>query len=120
MVRRFPVAADVIRVDAHDDLRVGSTNVLLDTVVREFQSGATCEEIALRFSTLSLADTYAAVAFYLHNREFVTEYMSEREREGAEVQRRIEARQTPMSEVRERIFARHAAQFAEGSNASRS
>jgi uncharacterized protein (DUF433 family) len=119
MVRRFPIALDVIRVDAHDDLRVGSTNVLLDTVVREFQNGATCEEIVLRFSTLSLADAYGAIAFYLQNREYVDAYMAEREREGAETQRRIEALQRPISEVRERIFARHAAQMAEGSHAAR-
>lgn len=117
MVQKLPTA-DVVREDAHGDLRIGKTNVLLDMVVYAFQNGATCEEIVLRFSSLSLADAYGAVAFYLRNRDFVDDYMTKREQEGDEVQRRIEALQTPMSEVRARIFARQAAKLAEGSDAS--
>jgi uncharacterized protein (DUF433 family) len=119
MVQKLP-SAEVIREDVHGDLRVGKTNVILDMVVYAFRNGATCEEIVLRFSTLSLADAYGAVAFYLKNRDFVDEYLTKREQEGDEVQRRIEALQTPMSEVRARIFARQAAQLAEGSNAANS
>lgn len=61
-------------------LRVGASNVLLETVLWAFQQGATPEQIADRYPTLHLADIYDVVGYYLRNRESVDPYLAEQER----------------------------------------
>ena len=39
-------------------IRVGNSRVLLETVIRAFQDGASPESIIHRYSTLSLSDVY--------------------------------------------------------------
>ncbi len=49
--------------DASGGLRVGSSRVLLELVVRALQDGATPETIVQRYSTLALPDVYAVLVF---------------------------------------------------------
>jgi uncharacterized protein (DUF433 family) len=109
MVRPLPPATLAVRADEQGALRVGNTRVLLDLVVHAFENGASCESIVDNYSTLSLADAYGAVTFYLQNRDYVLAYLAEREREADEIRREIEANQ-PMTDVRRRLEARRAAQ----------
>ena len=67
-----------IRLDKNDVARVGGTRVTLDTVVRAFMRGATAEEIAQQYSSLSLLDVYATISYYLQNREEVEKYLEKR------------------------------------------
>jgi uncharacterized protein (DUF433 family) len=97
-----PLSADDFGV-----IRVSGTRVPLDTVVHVFLAGASAEEIADRFSTLSLADVYSAIGYYLRHREEVDRYLAERERDAEEVRALVEARQGP-SLTRERLLARRA------------
>ncbi|HEV8486180.1 MAG TPA: DUF433 domain-containing protein [Blastocatellia bacterium] len=60
-----------LRKDADGVIRVGGTRVSLDSVVVAFHDGSTPEEIVQQYPTLGLADTYAAVAYYLNHREEV-------------------------------------------------
>jgi uncharacterized protein (DUF433 family) len=53
--------APPLNEDASGALRVGSSRVLLEIVVRAFQDGATPETIVQRYSTLELADVYAVL-----------------------------------------------------------
>lgn len=46
-----------LREDETGSVRVGNSRVLLETVVRAFQDGASPESILNRYSTLSLSDT---------------------------------------------------------------
>jgi len=57
-----------LRIDEPGVLRVGKTRVPLDTVVCEFNHGASAEEIVMSYPTLELGDVYAVVNYYLHNR----------------------------------------------------
>jgi uncharacterized protein (DUF433 family) len=50
--------------------------VLLELVVRGFQDGLTPEAIVARYPALTLAETYAAIAYYLQHREDVQRYLS--------------------------------------------
>lgn len=120
MVRTLPLATLAVRQDEHGDLRVGSTRVLLDMVVYAFEAGASCENIVERFSSLSLAEAYGAVAFYLQNRQFVKDYLEQREKEGDEIRRKIEAQQPPLTEIRKRLEARWAAMQEVAKHAPRS
>ena len=78
--------------DATGALRVGDTRVLLEIVVR-VQDGATPEMIVQRYSTLTLADAYAVLAYYLRHPKEFEEYLARREQKAEEVQQRIESQQ---------------------------
>ena len=47
--------------DPHGAIRVRGTRVTLDTIVTAFHAGATAEEIAQKFPTVSLADVYQII-----------------------------------------------------------
>lgn len=96
------------REDSSGGLRVGRSRVLLELVIHAFQDGATPESICQRYSTLSLADVYATVAYYLRHREEINEYLTERERKTNEMDARMVERQGDLSEVRARIESRRA------------
>jgi uncharacterized protein (DUF433 family) len=86
-------------------IRVANTRVTLDIVVAAFQEGATPEEIAQNYSVLKLADVYAVIAYFLHNRNDIETYLQERKARAAELRREIEAR-WPHHDLRERLLAR--------------
>lgn len=97
--------APPLREDALGTLRVGDSHVLLELVIRAFQDGATPETIVQRYSTLSLPDVYAVIAYYLRHRAEVEEYLSRREQKAEEVRRRLESQQGDLSEIRARLLA---------------
>jgi uncharacterized protein (DUF433 family) len=104
----FLVEADAppFREDATGALRIGGTRVLLELVVRAFGDGATPEGIVQRYDTLSLADVYAVIAYYLRHRSAVEAYLEQRERRVQEVRQRLEAKQGDLSDIRARLQAR--------------
>jgi len=79
---------------------------LLELVIRAFQDGATPETIVQRYSTLTLADVYAVIAYYLRHRSEVEDYLAWREQKAEEVGQLIESRQGDLSEIRARLIAR--------------
>lgn len=95
-----------IREDAAGALRVGRSRVLLELVIHAFQDGATPEEVCQRYPSLSLADTYGAIAYFLAHREEIDEYLSQRERKTVEMDARMKAREGDLSAVRARLEAR--------------
>lgn len=66
---------DDVRSDEHGVLRVGETRVMLDSVVVAYQQGHSAETIQQQYSALSLADVYAAIAYYLRHRSEVDGYL---------------------------------------------
>src|SRR5437660_12528446 len=95
-----------LREDAAGALRVGASRVLLELVIRAFQDGATPETIVQRYSTLTLSDVYAVVAYYLRHRIQLEEYLARCEEQAQEVRCRIEDRQGDLSDIRARLLAR--------------
>ncbi len=94
-----------LRADAAGVLRVGKTRVPLDTVVYTFNQGASPEEIVMSHPTLALTDVYAVVNYYVHNRDEVDRYISEREAE-AERMREENEKRFPQEGIRARLLAR--------------
>jgi uncharacterized protein (DUF433 family) len=94
-----------LRTDEHGVLRVGKTRVPLDTVVYAFNQGAAAEEIVMSYPTLELADVYAVVNYYLHNRSEVDTYLNQREGEAARIKEENE-RRFPQNGIRARLLAR--------------
>ncbi len=94
-----------LKADADGVVRVGGTRVTLDTIVAAFREGATAEEIAQQYPSVSLADVYATIGYYLRQTEGVEAYLKQRRAQAHDVRRENERRFDPQG-VRERLLAR--------------
>ncbi|NEQ96626.1 MAG: DUF433 domain-containing protein [Cyanothece sp. SIO2G6] len=74
-------------------IRVGNSRVLLEIVIRAFQDGASPEAIASRYDTLSLADIYNTVGYYLRHRNAVEAYLTQRAQIADAVQQQLSQHQ---------------------------
>jgi uncharacterized protein (DUF433 family) len=108
-----------LRVDKYGAIRVGSSNVLLDLVIEEFEAGNSPEAIVHGYDTLNLADVYATIAYYLRHREDVKAYLAQREKEAEELKRKIEASQPQRPNFKEELLARRARMEAANDAAAR-
>jgi uncharacterized protein (DUF433 family) len=79
-----------LRLDDQGAVRVGETRVLFDLVIRSYLRGDTPEDIVREYPTLSLADTYGAIAYYLQHRDQVEEYLQRREEQATEVRNKLQ------------------------------
>jgi uncharacterized protein (DUF433 family) len=86
-------------------IRVASTRVTLDAIVAAFQEGATAEEIAQQYSSVSLADVYQVIGYYLRHSSELQSYLTGRRGQANETRRINEERWSPDG-VRERLLAR--------------
>lgn len=84
---------------------VGNTRVTLDTVVFNFNQGATAEEIVSRYPSLKLSDVYSTIAFYLDHQQEVEEYLHQRQQKAQEVRKQNELRFDSRG-LRDRLLAR--------------
>ena len=94
-----------ILVDDLGAARVGGTRVTLDTVVAAFLDGDSAEAIVEEYPSLTLADVYAVIAYYLNNRSQVDSYLHQRQHNALETRRVAEARFDPAG-IRQRLLAR--------------
>jgi uncharacterized protein (DUF433 family) len=94
-----------IREEADGALRVGGTRVLLELVIDAFEDGATPESIIQRYPTLTLADTYSVISYYLRHRDEVAGYLGRRREKAGEVARKIEAAGRDLSDIRRRLLS---------------
>ncbi len=60
---------------ANDAIRIARTRVGIETVVRDYQGGASPEEIALRYPTLTLEQIHATITYYLAYPDRVDAYL---------------------------------------------
>lgn len=86
-------------------IRVGNSRVLLEIIIRSFQDGASPESIVHRYSTLSLADVYSAIAYYLRNQDMVETYLNHREQLANSVQKRLANIQPDLTFIRSRLLS---------------
>ena len=94
-----------LAIDKNGVVKVGGTRVTLDTVVKAFIRGATAEEIAQQYPTLTLSDIYATISYYLRNRKEVDKYLGKRKKQAQAIKRENEKRLDPHG-IRERLLAR--------------
>jgi uncharacterized protein (DUF433 family) len=69
------------------DLRIDGTRITVKQIAVWFKQGYTAEEIAVDHERLTLAQVYAALAYYHANREEVEAELAEEEREAMELER---------------------------------
>jgi uncharacterized protein (DUF433 family) len=106
MVETPAVEAVPLTQGEDEVLRVSGTRVQLETVILEFQQGATPEEIAQDYPTLTLDGVYLVIAHYLRHREDVDAYIAKRGVAADALRKGIEARWPPEG-IRARLLARH-------------
>jgi uncharacterized protein (DUF433 family) len=97
--------APPLREDETGAIRVGKTRVLLETVIRAFQDGASPESIVHRYSTLSLSDVYNTIGYYLRHKDTVETYLNQREQLAQSVQQRLSSIQPDLSLIRQRLLS---------------
>lgn len=93
-----------IETDADGVIRVGGTRVTLDTLVAAFDAGATAEEIAQQYDSVTLADVYSVIGYYLRHQSEVRAYLADRLTKAAQSREEDEQRFDPKG-VRERLLA---------------
>ena len=104
----FPLAQTPPLVEDQDGtLRLLDSRVPLDTIVYEFNQGATAEQIQDSFPSLSLRSIYGAIAFYLEHQDAVDAYLRQREQEAVDLRSRLE-RRPEIAAWRERLRHRRA------------
>ena len=59
-----------------DDIRIKGTRVGIETVVDDYLDGASPEEIAARYRTLTLEQIYATLTYYWHNQARIDAYLA--------------------------------------------
>ncbi len=93
----------------HEDetgaVRVGNSRVLLETVIRSFQDGASPESIVHRYATLSLSDVYNTIGYYLRHQDAVEAYLNHREQLAESIQQRLSSIQPDLSFIRARLLS---------------
>ena len=87
-------------------LMVSGTRVSLDVLIALFKQGKSPEAIHESFDTVSLADVYAVLTYYLRHRAEVEAYLAAQEKEGTQIQARIEAVHPPEEGLRAKLLAR--------------
>jgi uncharacterized protein (DUF433 family) len=91
---------------APNDIRVRGTRIGIETVLVDYlENGLYAEEIAARYPTLTLEQTYATLAYYWRNREQVDAYLQRVENE-IESQRREQEQHPSAALKRLRELAR--------------
>lgn len=87
----FATEAVPLETDVHGVVRVSNTRVTLDTVAAAFNEGATAEEIVQQYPSLSLADVYQVISYYLRRTAEVEAYLRQRRAEAEAVRRQNES-----------------------------
>jgi uncharacterized protein (DUF433 family) len=84
---KIPLSADENGV-----LHIGRTRVTLDSIVGMFEAGASAEQIADEYDSLTLDEVYGVIFFYLRHQDQVKDHLAREERESEEASKRFEAR----------------------------
>jgi hypothetical protein len=95
-----------LREESSGVIRVGTSRVLLELVIRAFKAGATPEAIVQSYDTLNLADVYAVLSRYLADPAPFEDYLRQCDEAAAQTRRKIEESQGPQGDLRAILLAR--------------
>ncbi|MDX1991787.1 MAG: DUF433 domain-containing protein [bacterium] len=91
----LPTVTIPLRTDEHGAIRIGNTRVLLELVIHAYYLGETPESIVDSYPSLTTADVYAVIGYYLANREEIDTYVRQRDEQAEQIMREMEANLTP-------------------------
>jgi uncharacterized protein (DUF433 family) len=102
----IPILAEAPPIrDTDGVLRVGQTSVTLETVLWSFQQGSTPEDIVDQFPTLTLANVYDVIAYYLRHRDEIDRYLVTQEQHYQEATGKL-LREIPETRLQARLRTR--------------
>ena len=84
-----------LRTDDHGVIRIGETRVLLELVIHAYYMGETPEGIVDSYPSLTTADVYAVIGYYLAHREEIDTYVRQRDEQAEQILRDMETNLTP-------------------------
>ena len=96
-----------LRMDEGGAVRVGTSRVSLDVVVEQYENGMSVDELVRAYDTLTPAEVYGVIAYYLRHRDEVRAYLHRREAEATATRTALEADRPRIS--RDELLARRAA-----------
>jgi uncharacterized protein (DUF433 family) len=94
-----------LSTDAGGVIRIAGTRITLDTLVDNFMTGASPEEVAQDFPVLRLDDIYAVFTYYLRHRAEMDAYLQGRRARAEAIRQEVEVR-SPQTGLRDRLLAR--------------
>ena len=74
-------------------IRITGSRVTLESIVHQFTSGASAEQIQEDFPTLALRDIYGVIAYYLQHTAAVEDYLRAQGQTASQTREEIEHRQ---------------------------
>ena len=86
-------------------IRVQGTRVTLDVLLAAFRQGATAEEIAQQYPSVSLADVYQVIGYCLRHSSELEPYLAQQRQKASEAKALNEAKWPPEG-IRDRLLAR--------------
>ena len=94
---------DLLFCTPHGTWRVADTRVSLDSVICAFWEGAAAEEICQDFPSLTLAQVYGVIAYYLTHRDQVDAYLKEQQRAADAIRHELQNRHSGfLADLRQR------------------
>jgi uncharacterized protein (DUF433 family) len=95
MIPNPPTMTIPLRTDEHGAIRVGNTRVLLELVIHAYYIGETPEGIVDSYPSLTTADVYSVIGYYLANRDEIDAYVHQRDTQADQILQEMRANLTP-------------------------
>lgn len=95
MIPDAPTMSIPLRTDQHGAIRIGKTRVLLELVIHAYYLGETPEGIVESYPSLTTADVYAVIGYYLINREEIDAYVRQRDQQAEQIIHDMKATLSP-------------------------
>ena len=83
-----PISVPLFWAEEGQVVRVCGTRISLDIIVTRYRQGYTPQMIAESYPGVGLANAFSVIAYYLHNKEAVHDYLCEREERAHEISAR--------------------------------
>src|SRR5258708_5947536 len=87
-----------VRLDENGVYRVGTTRVMLDSVVAAFRHGHSAETIRQQFPALALEEVYGSIAYYLAHAAEIDAYLQRQDAAWAKWRARSEVQPSAVVE----------------------
>ena len=95
MILDAPTMTVPLWTDEHGAIRIGKTRVLLELVIHAYYMGEIPEGIVNSYSSLTTAEVYAVIGYYLANRDEIDAYVRQRDEQADHILCELEASLTP-------------------------
>jgi uncharacterized protein (DUF433 family) len=97
MISSPPTMTIPLYTDDNGAIRIGKTRVLLELVIHAYYLGETPEDIVESYPSLTTAEVYAVIGYYLTHREELDAYLRQRDAQAEQILREMEANMTPQA-----------------------